>query len=444
MSTSKIQRISTGYTPRPLQLEIHMAPHRFKVLNLHRRFGKTVGVINEQLDYLLKCTHKNPHGVYVAPTYGQAKRVAWEYYKEFMGVIPSAEFKEGELKVVIKRPLPYNDTISIWLIGAENPDSIRGMYLDHVVADEYADMHPDIWTKVIRPALADREGAALFIGTPKGQNHFFKLYQAALRLDSWYARTITVYESGYVKASELEEAKLTMSEDDFNQEFLCSFTAALTGAYFAKYMQELESKKRITSVPYDPAVVVDTFWDLGISDTTAIWFVQQVGQEIHIIDYLCEAGRGLDWYVKALSEKNYNYGEHTLPHDAAARELGTGKTRQETLRTMGLGRTTIQPRQSVADGINAARLLLPRCWFDTANCLDKYTDRSGVSALRNYQRKWDAKNNTFLDKPLHDWASNGADAFRYLALGFRSNSDKMRSSTLPRTAISEYDGLDDF
>jgi hypothetical protein len=442
--SNQVQRVSTGYTPRPLQLEIHHAPQRFKVLNLHRRFGKTVLVINEQSKFLLQCKHKNPHAVYVAPTYGQAKRVAWEYYKEFMGMIPSVEFKEGELKVVIKRPAPFNDTLSIWLIGAENPDSIRGMYLDHVILDEYADMNPDIWDLVIRPAIADRRGHAIFIGTPKGQNHFFDTYQKALTLDSWYARTITVHESGYVDQDELDDAMLTMTEDQFNQEFLCSFTAALTGAYFAKYMQELEDKKRITSVPYDPSVPVDTFWDLGISDTTAIWFVQQVGQEIHVIDYLCKAGVGLEWYVKELKDKGYVYGEHTLPHDAAARELGTGKTRQETLRNFGLGRTTIQPRQSVADGINAARMLLPRCWFDRKKCSGQNTQEDGLKALQNYQRKYDNKNKAFLDKPLHDWASNGADAFRYLALGFRSNSDKMKFSTLPRTAVSEYNEYDEF
>lgn len=433
----EIKRVSTGYAPRPLQLEIHLAKQRFKVLNLHRRFGKTVLVINEQVDFLLKCKHKNPHGVYLAPTYGQAKRVAWDYYKEYCKNLPNVEFKEGELKIVIPRE---NDKISIWLLGAENPDSARGMYIDHAILDEYADMSPIVWDQILRPALSDRKGNAIFIGTPKGQNHFYKMYQDAVRLqdegESWYARTITVDESGYVDSSELREAKLTMSEDSYNQEYLCSFTAALTGAYYSKYMQELLDKGQICKVPYERSIPVTTAWDLGMSDSTTIWFMQKVGREIHLIDYICEAGRGLEWYVLELQKRGYIYGEHILPHDAAARELGTGKTRQEALRDFGLARTTIIPRQNVADGIHAVRQILPRCWFDLARC------GRGIDALKAYQRKFDAKNDTYLDKPLHDWASHGADAFRYLALGFSEYS--IDTKELPRTADSSYNELSDY
>lgn len=433
----EIKRVSTGYSPRPLQLEIHLNKSRFKVLNLHRRFGKTVLVINEQVDHLLKCKHKNPHGIYMAPTYGQAKRVAWDYYKEYCKNIPGAEFKEGELKVVIPRE---NDVISLWLLGAENPDSARGMYIDHAILDEYADMSPIVWEKILRPALSDRKGHAIFIGTPKGQNHFYEMYNTALKLaaegESWYARSISAEESGYVDEDELREAKLTMSEDAYAQEYMCSFTASLTGAYYAKYIQELEEKGRLTEVQYDPAVPVDTFWDLGISDSTAIWFCQQVGQEIHLIDYICDAGRGLDWYVKELQKRPYIYREHYLPHDAAARELGTGKTRQETLQAYGLQRTYILPRQNLMDGIHAVRLTLPKCWFDRSKC------SKGIDALRAYQRKYDPKNKIYLDKPTHDWTSHGSDAFRYLALGLRG--DDVRIKELPRSADSSYNEFTDY
>lgn len=432
MAVSKVKKVSTGYTPRPLQAEIHRSLQRFNVLVLHRRFGKTVLSINEMVDRALRNNNKSPQYAYIAPTYGQAKRVAWEYVKDFTREIPGAKANEADLRVDIPRP-NKQDKLRIMLLGAENPGSVRGIYLDGVVLDEYAEMDPTIWTQVIRPALSDREGWAIFIGTPKGQNHFYSLYSQAQQYKDWYVCMFRASETKVLPDSELEAAQREMTEEEYDQEFECSFTAALVGSYYGKLLDKAEKDGRLCNVPYDPNVPVDTFWDLGIGDTTAIWFCQTVGQEFRLIDYLEEGGQGLDFFVRELKKKPYIYREHTLPHDARARELGTGKSREETLRSLGLRQLYVLPRWGLEDGIHAVRMLLPKCWFDKVKC------ERGINALRNYQRKWDSKNQLFLAKPRHDWASHGSDAFRYLAMGSKSEAQRTNKKELPRKSLDEYD-----
>ena len=182
------------------------------------------------------------------------------------------------------------------------------------------------------------------------------------------------------------------------------------GSYYAQLLLNAKDDERIISVPYDPSVKVHTAWDLGIGDATSIWFFQLVGHEVHIIDFYENSGVGLEHYVNVLNSKPYAYGESLLPHDARAKELGTGKSREEVLVSLGV-RPEILPAQSVEDGINAVRTLLPRCWFDERKCKD------GLRALRRYHREFDDKRRTFKPRPVHDWASHAADAFRYLAMG---------------------------
>lgn len=361
---------------------------------------------------------KNPQYAYVAPTYGQAKRIAWDLLKEYVREIPGVEINESELRIDILRP-HSKDKIRIVLLGAENPGSVRGMYLDGVIFDEYAEMNPEIWTQVVRPALADRKGWAIFIGTPKGQNHFYEIYKTAQEASSgeWFSALYRASETGIIPMSELEASRQIMADNEYEQEFECSFSAALVGAYYGKEMEKAEKDGRVSSVPYDPALPVFTFWDLGIDDTTAIWFGQVLrGREIRWIDYLEESGQGLDYYARELRAKGYIYEEHVLPHDGAARELGTGKSRQETLQSLMKGsRVRVIPRSEVADGINAARLMIAKSWFDAERC------KKGIEALKNYERVWDAKNKIFQQRPKHNWASHGSDSFRTAAMGLEEN-----------------------
>jgi hypothetical protein len=351
--------------------------------------------------------------------------------KEFVAHIPNVKTNEAELRVEIPRG---DDFIRIMLLGAENPGSLRGIYLDGVVLDEYAECDPTIWGEVIRPALSDRLGWAIFIGTPKGNNHFYKIYKKAQELESWFSACYKASDTGVVPAGELKAASEEMSAEQYEQEYECDFGAALVGAYYGKEMKIAELDKRLTEVKYDTAATVDTYWDLGIGDSTAIWFVQTIGKEFHLIDYLEHAGVGLAHYVRELKNKPYVYGEHFIPHDGAAKELGTGKSRQETLLGLGL-RARILPKWKLEDGINAVRMVLSKCWFDSKKC-----DR-GIEALKNYQRKWDGKNQLFQPRPLHNWASHGSDAFRYLAMGVRDERSLFKNKDLPRNVDGDYNEL---
>ena len=392
------------YKPRDLQLEIHNNLKRFNVLVCHRRFGKTVLCINELFKRAAMCRKDRPRFAYIAPLFRQAKQVAWDYLKHYSRPLPGTVANEAELRV----DLPNGARVQ--LFGADNPDALRGIYLDGVVLDEYGQMRPQLWTEVIRPALTDREGYAIFIGTPKGRNAFHDLYQSALANPAWFAALYRASETRVLPGYELEAARQDMSEDEYAQEFECSFEAAIVGAYYGKLINQADIDGRIGNVPWDPAVLVHTAWDLGIGDSTAIWFIQQVGREVRWIDYHEASGEALSYYARVLKEKPYVYGEHLLPHDGGARELGTGKTRQETLASLGID-TRVSTLQAVDDGINAVRNLIPRSWFDRTKC------ERGLEALRNYRRDWNDQMGTFKPRPRHDWASHGADAARIGAAG---------------------------
>lgn len=425
--------ISTGYSPRLHQELLHQTLKRFNVLVCHRRFGKTTLCVNELVDRALRNQEKNPQYAYIAPTYGQAKRVAWDMFKQYTNQIPGISYNEAELRVEIQRA-HLGDKIKIWLLGAENPGSLRGIYLDGVILDEYAEMHPGIWGEVIRPALSDRKGWAIFIGTPKGQNHFYDVYTVAQKNQTgdWFQSIYKASQTGIVDKAELDAARLEMDEAEYAQEFECSFSAALVGSYYGKLIEEADQEGRITNVPYDRALPVDTYWDLGIGDSMAIWFVQPYGTGYRAIDYIEASGEGLEHYAQELKKRKYVYRTHYWPHDGEARDLSTGKTRIQTWRSLGYKDTIILPRLAVEDGIHAARLVIPKCWFDVKKC------ERGIAALRNYQKRWDAKNKIFVQKPLHNWASHGADAFRTFALGCQDEGSVRDKKKLPRQSETDY------
>jgi hypothetical protein len=395
------------YAPRPLQAEIHRALKRFNVLVCHRRFGKTVLAVNQLLSSALRCQQPAPRFAYVAPLLKQAKAVAWDFLRQYSEPF-RVDANTSELRVELL------NGARVTLYGADNPDVLRGIYLDGVVLDEYADMQPRTWTEVIRPALADRKGWAIFIGTPKGQNSFYELYEAALRNEDWYAAMFKASATGLVDPEEVAQLKAAMSEDEYAQEFECSFQAANVGSYYGKLINQAEADGRLTNVPWEPTAPVSTAWDLGVDDATAIWLFQQVGLQVRVIDYYENSGEGLGHYVQALKSKPYVYDEHLLPHDVEQRMLGVdAKSRLEILQSLGVNPRVI-PQSPIEDGISAVRMLLPRCWFDREKCA------AGLKALSAYQREWSDKLGTWRARPRHDWSSHAADAFRYLATGLRA------------------------
>lgn len=384
---------------------LHARNTRWFIGVAHRRAGKTVADINELVIGATKCELPNPRFAYVAPQLNQAKDIAWTYLKEYTAFL-SPKINESELWV----ELPGGARIRIY--GADNPDRLRGIYLDGVVLDEFGDMDPTIWTQVIRPALSDRKGWAAFIGTPKGKNTFYKLWVQAENDPEWTRLMLKASETGLLDAKELADARKMMSDDEYAQEYECSFEAAIRGAYYAHEMNAAEADNRISAVPHDPRLLTHTAWDLGVADSTCIWFFQTVGRETRVIDVLKGEGVGLDWYARELQSRGYLYGKHYLPHDVEVRELGTGKSRKEVLAGLGI-EATVCPNIPVADGIQAVRMLLPTCWFDKDKCKD------GIEALRMYRRDYDEKRQEFRVHPLHDWTSHYADAFRYFAVGHR-------------------------
>ena len=414
------------YRPRPLQREVGrlVRAHRFGVLVCHRRFGKTVLGVNMNQQTATMCPLERPRCAYIGPTYTQGKSTSWDYMQHYARPIPGVSFNQSELRV------DYPNGGQCRIYGADNPDSLRGIYLDRATLDEYG-LHPaKIFSEVIGPTLVDRGGSALFLGTPNGKNQFYEIAQHAKAQQArgnpeWFYVEYKASETGILDGAYLASARQVMTADEYAQEFECSFEASVKGAIYAKELEAARLGHRITAVPYDPTLPVDTDWDLGIGDQMSIWFSQTAkgSGQVRLIDYYEASGEGFPHYVQVLAQKGYTYGTHWAPHDIAVRELGSGKSRLEVAAGFGL-RFQVTPRitttvgQEVEEGIHAVRLFLPRCWFDETHC------QAGLEALMHYRRDYNQRLNEFKATPVHDWASHGADAFRGLAVRHQQPKDQ--------------------
>lgn len=350
-----------------------------------------------------------PLYAYIAPYRSQAKSVAWDYLKHFAEPVLKSS-NEAELTVELVTGA------KIRLFGADNADAMRGLGFSGVFMDEYGDFRPSVWGNVIRPTLSDKQGWAVFAGTPKGKNQFWQIYDLASRSDGeWFCLKLTASESGLLPATELNAAKAQISEDQYLQEYECSFEAAILGAYYGTDLRQAELDGRITNVPYDPHLPVHTAWDLGYRDDTAIWWYQVIRNEIHLIDFFAISGANIEEIAKIIKEKPYKYGKHNLPHDARAKTLAAqGKSVIEQLAEhLGINNLAIVPDLGVQDGIQAVRQCLPMCWFDKTKCAE------GIEALRQYQREYDEDKKAFRSSPRHDWTSHPSDAFRMMAVAWR-------------------------
>lgn len=407
-------RVTIPYAPRSQFIGYHERKQRWAAIVAHRRAGKTVAVINDHIKRALTTTAPDYRAAYIAPYRVQAKAIAWDYLKFYSGPVPGVEFNETELRV------DFPNGARIRLFGADNADSLRGLYFHDATLDEYADMDPRVFPEVVRPALADRNGSATFIGTPKGRNDLYRIWAGdsetgwpgAEASPDWFALMLKASETGILPPHELADMRALLSADEYAQELECSFDAAIKGAFYAAELQRARDEGRIGRVPIERGARVWTAWDLGVSDSTAIWFGQTIGSEERLIGYYEGSGVGLDHYAKVLKEKadewGIVYGSHYLPHDVQHKELSTGVSRVQTLQALGIN-PEIVPLHAVMDGINAARRYLDRCWFDEARC------KRGLEALTQYRRDYDEKGKVFRTGPLHDWTSHGSDAFRYRA-----------------------------
>jgi hypothetical protein len=422
MATATAERIiDLGYRSRKEFRPFHARKQRWACIVAHRRAGKTVACIMDLVDAALRCNKPNPRFAYIAPHFNQAKDVAWTYLKQYTAPLPNVGHHESELRV----DLPNNARLRLY--GADNYDRMRGIYLDGVILDEYGDMDPRAWPEVLRPALSDRQGWATFIGTPKGRNDFHDIWtKATSNPAEWYTVMLRASKTGIVDPKELEDARLSMTADQYAQEYECSFEAAIRGAYYGQEIDTLSRMGRIRSVPWEPTIPVFTAWDLGINDATVVWFCQVVGNEVRIIDHYHVSGQSLTETARAVLSKPYVYGKHYLPHDVEVRELMTAKSRRDTLETLGLRPINTGAQTSVEDGINAVKMFLPRCVFDANLCKD------GLNALRHYRSEFDEKRKVFRSTPLHDWSSHDADAFKELAVNLEPTQAKSAQRLRPR------------
>lgn len=358
---------------------------------------------------------------YFFPTYAQGEKILWNGMDrngfKFTDHVPQGIRKRTDNSAMLIELI--NGSI-LQVIGTDKIDSIVGTNPIGCVFSEFPLQNPNAWG-FIRPILAENGGWAVFEYTPRGKmNHGYDLYTMAKDSpDRWFCEVLTADDTKIISQEVLDQEREEIIQqygDDslFQQEYFCSFDASIQGAYYNAQLKLAEKEGRITNVSHEAGLPVDTWWDLGIGDAMCIWFTQNVGKEIHVIDYYEGQGEGFPFYAQILQNKGYVYGAHHAPHDIEARELGSGKSRKETAMKLGILFQTVK-NLSIDDGINAARMIFPKCWFDAKKC------KQGLNALSNYHKEYDEKRHEYKNQPYHDWSSHGADAFRYFAVGHRAS-----------------------
>lgn len=427
--------IPHNWKPRSYQQELWNAllgKYKRAIYVWHRRAGKDLFGLN----VIIRSAVFETPGTYwhVFPTYNQGKKAIWAETdingRKYLDYIPKeliASKNDQEMKIKFVNGSVYQ------IVGSDNVDALRGAGIKGAVFSEYAEQRSTAW-EVIQPMIMATNGWALFNFTPKGNNHAYELFEMAQNNDKWFTQLLTVddtkeqvFTKDQINQIKQEFVQQGKTLDLFNQEYYCSFNAAIEGAYYSTQMKQVKEDKRIAPLPYEQNLLVDTWWDLGVGDATAIIFTQQLGTEIRIIDYIEDNGKGLDHYIKEVKSKPYIYNTHNAPHDIAVREFSSGKARIDFARDLGI-RFDIVPNIPVEDGINAARTVFNRCIFEVNKT------KTLQLALKNYKKAFDSLKKVFKKHPLHDWSSNGADAFRYMAVGITTPNSKMPDRS--ETAIS--------
>jgi hypothetical protein len=416
------------YTPRwyqkPIIDAIERDGYKRAIAILPRRAGKDITAFNL---IIRACVRNVGVYYYIFPTYSQAKKVIWDSITNsgmrFLDYIPQELVKSSnsqEMKITF-----FNGSI-LQLVGSDNIDRLVGTNPKGIVFSEYALQNPNAY-QLLRPILAANDGWALFISTPRSKNFFYDLYKIAKESDNWFAYHLTLDDTKHIPLEEIERDKKEglMSEDLIQQEYYCSFDMGVEGGYYVRYIDKLRRESRITSVPYEPNHSVHTAWDLGMRDSTTIIFFQTIGTTIRIIDYYENAGEGLEHYIHKLQQKNYIYGKHIAPHDIKVRELGTGMTRWEKARQLGIT-FEVAPDLPIIDGIEAVRSSFSKIWIDAINCAQL------IKALESYRKEFDSKHKVYKPRPLHNWASHACDAMRYLAVSLSKTRDGLSAEELDK------------
>jgi phage terminase large subunit len=411
------------YTPRAQMVPFHQRQQRFAFLICHRRFGKTVACIAELIIRALYTTKHKAQYAYICPFRSQAKAVAWNYLVDMTSGI-ATDVKVSELSVTLP------NGAKIWLSGSDNINALRGLYLDGAVIDEFAQCRPDLLEAVVQPCLLDRKGWLVIIGTAYGRlNKFFDYYEKSQTDSEWFHADIKVYDSNIIPPEEISRIKAAVSDAKFRQEFMNDFSAELVGTYYASIINEIEQSGQLASVPHQDMPVQVAF-DIGRGDNTVAWFWQEHAHGINIIDYYTNNGEQAQHYIEMVKSKPYNISRIHLPHDAKAMTFATHKSALEQFVDAFPSDTNIVivPKLSIEDGIEAARQILKYCNFDYDKCY------YGVECLRVYRKQWDEAKQCFSKSPLHDYSSDSADAFRYMAI--QANKKYLPAPTMHESLAS--------
>lgn len=374
----------------------------------HRRAGKTVACVADLVTSALFTRRQDARYAYIAPQFNQAKDIAWLYVKRLTDDIPGVLYNEAELRA----SLPNGAQVRLY--GADNPDRLRGLYLDGAILDEHADMKPTVWGQVVRPMLADRRGWAAFIGTPKGYNEFFDLWELAKQSDDWFTLMLRASLSGLLDQDELDAMRKEMAPEQYDQEMECSFSAANIGAILGRYVEAADKEGRLCEVAYDPQFPVEISSDIGFRDTATFWFWQPRPDGYALIDYDEDTGLDAEDWIERLKAKPYTYGTIWLPHDAVAKTFATKRSVTEQFQAARFAdRVNVVPNLSKADRINAARIVIPNCRFDRVKC------KAGLDGLRSWSYEYNDETKTYSKEPKHDWASHPGDGYSYGAVVMR-------------------------
>lgn len=386
----------------------------------HRRFGKDEICLHRAAVAAFERTATYWH---MLPMASQARKAIWAAVNPHTGKRRIDEAFPHELRETTLENemfIKFKNGSTWQVVGSDNFNSLVGSPPAGIVYSEWALANP-MARAILRPIIKENKGWQLFITTPRGKNHAFTTYEAAKRNPDAFAQKLSIYDTGVFSEVEIAKERQNYIDDFgqdagdalFRQEYLCDWDAAILGAFYGHEMRKALEEGRITDVPYDPSLPVHTAWDLGWTDDTAVWFFQVLRGEIRLIDYYSVSGADIPTIAAHLQSKPYRYGDHWLPHDAAPKTLAAnGRSIVEQLFALGI-RGRIGPTLSVQDGIQAARQMLARCYFDETGTAQ------GVECLRQYQREYDSDKRMFRDKPLHNWTSHGADAFRILAVAWR-------------------------
>jgi len=432
--------IPNEWAPRPHQLGLFKAydagTKRFCVV-WHRRAGKDSTVLNLSAKAMLERVGTYWH---LFPYQTQARKAIWNGIDSQGRKILDQVFpQEIRKRTSSQEMLIELVNGSTWqLAGSDNYDSLVGSNPVGVVFSEWSLCDPNAWA-YIRPILAENDGWASFIYTPRGKNHGYSLYNMARKSDDWYCENLTVNDTKREDGSPVitheiidQERAEGMEEALIQQEFYGSFESQIAGAYYADQISAAKDQGRIGRLPIEPSLPVHTAWDLGIADAMSIWLFQSVGKEIRLVHYYEATGKGMEHYIQYLNQwANTNgvmLGTHLAPHDIEVRELTSGRSRKDVARQMGIAFRTVQRPRVKAEGIQAVRRMFPRFWIDDERA------EQGYNCVASYRREWDEKAGRFRDNPVHDWASHGADALQTLALGWRESLSPAHMQRAPQTA----------